>query len=185
MVKTTVKTHTQKLVIGMPISQSRTITTCQPGFTLVEILVVMLIISITFGMAMLAVGDFGKERKIRSAAEGFAQFLQLVHERALLESSTLQVQLNTQGYSSQRMDVQNRWHPLKNSYYHHHNLPNNTRISIVYGSQKPDQLILTIGSSGDMTPFKIHFGSGEHAQLVTIVGSENGTIVVQNVENHP
>ena len=148
----------------------------QRGFTLVEILVVMLIIGITFGMAMLAFGDFGATRKIRSSAEGFAQFLQVMHERALLESTTVQIHLNPSGYTSQRLNVQSKWQPLKNAYYRPRSLPPKTKISVAYGGKKPDQLVITMSSSGDMTPFKVYFGSAEQPHLASIIGTENGTV---------
>lgn len=140
----------------------------------------MLIIGITFGMAILAFGDFGEKRKIHTAAEGFAQFVQLVQERALLESSTLLVQLTPSGYSGQRLNAQNKWQPLKNAYYRRHALPGKTKISVVYGNKKSDQLLIIISSSGDMTPFKVYFGSTEQPRLATIIGTENGTIIMKD-----
>jgi general secretion pathway protein H len=172
------KTPIQKLVIGMLINRRNA------GFTLIEILVVMLIMSITFGMALLAFGDFGKDRKIRAAAEGFAQFIQLVHERAVLESSTLQITLNSNGYVTKRLTPQNQWRPLKQAFYHPHTLPAKTIIEVNYGSKKRDQLTVIISSTGDMTPFKVYFGSSSHAHLAIISGNENGTILFNQTDTH-
>ncbi len=154
----------------------------QTGFTLVEILVVMLIIGITFGMAMLAFGDFGATRKIRSSAEGFAQFLQVMHERALLESTTVQIQLNQSGYTSQRLNLQSKWQPLKNAYYRPHALPAKTKIAVAYGSKSPDKLVITMSSSGDMTPFKVYFGSTEQPHMTSVIGNENGAVIFNDTD---
>lgn len=172
----------RRLVIGMPHDKRRwhhkivNHVSRTKGFTLIEILVVILIIGITFSVALLAFGDFGASRKIRSAAEGFAQFLQVTHERALLESTTLQIQLKQTGYTIQRLNAQNRWQPLKNTYYRPHSLPPKTIISVAYGSKKPDQLVIIMSASGDMTPFKVHFGSAEKTRMATVIGNENGSI---------
>lgn len=154
----------------------------QQGFTLIEILVVMLIISITFGFAMLAFGDFGESRKIRTAAEAFAQFVELIHEEALLESSTLQIQLTHTGYSAQRMNAKHHWQPLHASHNHPPALPAKTKITVAYGSKKPDQLVIIMSGSGDMTSFKVYFGSAEKAHLATVSGNENGLVVFNDTD---
>jgi general secretion pathway protein H len=152
------------------------------GFTLIEILVVMLIISITFGFAMLAFGDFGESRKIRTAAEAFAQFVQLVHDEGLLESSTLQIQLSNTSYSAQRLDTKHLWQPLHPSRNHSPALPSKTRITVAYGSKKPDHLVITMSGSGDMTPFKVYFGSEKQAHLAAVSADENGLVVFHDTD---
>lgn len=152
------------------------------GFTLVEILVVMLIIGITFTIATLAYGDFGEERKIRKFAEGFSQFVQLIHERAILESSTLQIQLSPKGYIARRLNAQNQWQPLKNAYYRQHSLPPKAKILILLGGRKSEQVDITVSSSGDMSPFKVDFGSDAHPHLISVIGDENGTITIDEVK---
>ena len=140
----------------------------------------MLIIGITFGMAMLAYGDFGEERKIRKFAEEFGQFVQLIHDRALLESSSLQVQLTAAGYSSKRLNAQNQWQPIKNKYYQQHSLPKKANMVLLQGNQKSDRLIIFLSSTGDMSPFRIDFGSQTHPHLVSVIGDENGMITVND-----
>ena len=160
-------------------AKNRSIISTQLGFTLVEILVVMLIISITFGFAMLAQSDFGEKRKIHVSAEGFAQFLQVMHKRALLESSTLQIRLNQTGYVCSRLSTHNQWQPLKKAYYRQHDLPKKIKISVIYGGKKLDQLTIVISGSGDMTPFKVYFGTANNSHLVTVIGNTDGTIILE------
>lgn len=154
------------------------------GFSLIEILVVMLIISITVGFAVLAFGDFGKTRKIRTAAEGFAQFVELIHERALLESSTLQVQLTNFGYMAQRLNSNNQWKALNSSYYRQHSLPLKTLISVTNGGSKPDQLNIIMSSAGDMTPFKVYFGTAIQPHLAMVAGGEHGAVLFNDADVH-
>ncbi|HVT62589.1 MAG TPA: prepilin-type N-terminal cleavage/methylation domain-containing protein, partial [Legionellaceae bacterium] len=149
----------------------------EQGFTLIELLVVVLIISITLGFALIAVGDFGEHRKIRNAAEGFSQFLEFIHERALLESSTLKVQLTASGYTTTRLATNDQWQALKGDMYHFHTLPLKTFITVANGSTKSNQLAVIMSGTGDMTPFKVSFGTVDHPHLATIIGKSNGKII--------
>lgn len=149
------------------------------GFTLIEILVVILIIGITLGFAMMAFGDFGKERKIITAAEEFSQFLSLAHEKALLESSTLRLQLKQTTYALERLSLQQQWQPISSSIYRNHVFPSGTQISVQQGSKKDTQLTIIFDSSGDMTPFLLYIGSMTHPRLVTIEGQNDGRIIYQ------
>lgn len=151
------------------------------GFTLIEILVVMLIISITFGFAMLAVGDFGESRRIRTAAEAFAQFVELMHERALLESSTIQVQLTPKIYSAKKLDSRHHWRRLTPSRNQVQALPKKTQITIMRGYKRQNTLVITMNGNGDMTPFEVYFGTSDHPKLATVNGDDNGRVTVDDL----
>lgn len=146
------------------------------GFTLIEILVVVLIIGITVGFALLAFGDFGRERKISLAAEEFSQFLELIHEHALLEASTLRLQVTSTGYYVQKLSPNNQWQPLSSSLYKPHVFPPSTQVTVDYGSPKKDQLMIICDGSGDMTPFKLYIGSTLHPNLTTTIGTNDGIV---------
>ena len=54
------------------------------GFTLVEILIVIFIISIVMTFAVLSLGDFGASRRIVLAAEQFKSDLISIQQEAIL-----------------------------------------------------------------------------------------------------
>jgi len=157
--------------------------TTNDGFTLIEILVVIVIIGVTISFALMSFGDFGKTRKIRIAAEEFTQFLAFVHDRALLESSTLKVQLTSAGYGVQRMGPNQHWQSLRSSFYRTHTLPPKTVIVVAHGSPKADKLVVILNGTGDMTAFKIYFGTKETPHLASVMGEENGNLIFNKEAN--
>ncbi len=79
------------------------------GFTLIEILVVLLIIGITMGFALMAFGDFGEKRRIVVAAEQFTNLIKLVQQQAILETSTLGIDVHDNHYDVLRFKPPASW----------------------------------------------------------------------------
>ena len=149
------------------------------GFTLIEILVVVVIMGITVGFALLAFGDFGRSRRIVMAAEQFINYVKLVEQQAILETSTLGIRLNKNSYQVVRFQFPSSWQIIsKNVIFHQQQFPKNTVIRLTTENLQEEkggpQII--IDASGDMTPFKLHVGSAKQTNIVTIVGEHNGNI---------
>ncbi len=162
-----------KLVTGMRIKS---------GFTLVEILVVVLIIGITIGFALLAFGDFGGSRRVVVAAEQFAGYVRLVQQQAILEASTLGIRLNKQGYQVFRFNVSGNWQAMPSkTIFHAQHFPDSTVINLENRTNKKESPEIIINSSGDMTPFKLHFGSERQRYVITVIGSHDGHVALQSV----
>ena len=155
----------------------------QTGFTLIEILVVVIIISITVGFAMMSFGDFGKERKITSSAQELAQFITLVREKALFESRTLKMEITPKGYHVEHLTKDNHWTPFASATYHTHLFPVGTRISINTSGAQKEQLTLIFDASGDMTPFILYIGSTQHPRILSLESTSDGQLTTQS-ESH-
>ena len=69
----------------------------QRGFTLLELLVVLIIISIFFGMSALAIRD-SSEDKLREETLRLQALLQLAKEKALFENQNIGLHFYDQGY---------------------------------------------------------------------------------------
>ena len=151
----------------------------QAGFTLIEILVVVIIVSITLGFATMFFGDFGKARKISASAEALAQFITLVHEKALFESRSLKMQITKQGYYVARLTDNNQWVPLSGSTYHLHPFPANIHISVDTSGTQKEQLTLIFDASGDMTPFVLYIGSAQHQRIMSLESTSDGQITTK------
>ena len=78
--------------------KSETGMTRPKGFTLIEILIVIVIIGITIGFALIAFGDFGEGKRIRFAAEQLINTIKLSQQKAILESSTLGLKVDQSSY---------------------------------------------------------------------------------------
>ena len=164
-----------KLVTGMQSSRERS-----HGFTLIEILVVVLIIGITLGFALLAFGDFGSKRRIVMAAEQFVNYVKFVQQQAILETSTLGISLNKNNYQVLRFQTPTDWQvmPQKNIFREQH-FPDNAVVSIETTTNRKGAPQIIINSSGDMTPFKLNISSERQINIASVIGKSNGTIAIQ------
>jgi general secretion pathway protein H len=85
------------------------------GFTLVEVLVVVLIIGVILSFAVLSIGSRSLDDQLEQEARRLYQILQLAHEEA--ESQNLQLGLHhtTAGYLFVVQGDEGRWQPYANS----------------------------------------------------------------------
>jgi general secretion pathway protein H len=168
MVKQVAQASTQKLATGMRSSR---------GFTLTEILVVILIISITFGFALMAFGDFGKSREIKMATEQFANMIKLIQQQAILESSTLGLNIQKNAYKAYRYQAPDHWTPLPSrGIFTEQYFPKNATVVFQSNRKKNHQPDIVINSSGDQTPFILKVGTKKEFPLIILVGRHNGNL---------
>lgn len=148
------------------------------GFTLIEILIVLVIIGITFGFALISFGDFGESRRILFAAEQLINTLHLAQQQAILETSTLGLRINNDSYQILQLQNNSLWQPISNkgifkvTYF-----PKDTKITLKtnYRTQ-PGTPSIIITSSGDMTPFTLNFSNTENQKIAFIIGKANGDL---------
>ena len=149
------------------------------GFTLIEIMVVLLIVGITIGFAMLAFGDFGKKRRIILASEQFVNFVKLVQQQAIMETSTLGIYVKNNRYKAMRFDGASHWQQFPaHSIFRRHSFPAQATIQFQpnIASTKNPQII--INESGDMSSFKLAVNI-ENDEVAVIEGHHNGTIALE------
>ncbi|MEH6357426.1 MAG: type II secretion system minor pseudopilin GspH [Pseudomonadales bacterium] len=155
-------------------------TRIQRGFTLVEILVVIIIIGFLASIAVLSSGG-DPLRKLRSEAQRTLTIIQMAGDEALLQGSEYGLKLNQDSYQIVNFDEsKSRWQADDNSAFRTYRLPESMTLSLASegnnvslekiqrvddsGDDKdtPDDPLkptLLILSSGEMTPFEIHFQS--------------------------
>jgi general secretion pathway protein H len=154
------------------------------GFTLVEILVVVLIIGLTLGFALLNFGDFGGKRRIIVAAEQFAHHIKAVQQQAILETSTLGIHISQAGYQTLRFEPsRHRWLPVSSHRLFQQQLfPDNLILAIKHSVHKKGQPEIIINATGDITPFTLELGTGKQPSLITLHAEPSGTVTVNHHE---
>lgn len=150
------------------------------GFSLIEILVVLLIVGITMGFAMMAFGDFGETRRITVTAEQFIQYVKLAQQQAILETRTLGIAFNNNSYQVLHLSQQGNWSPMGDKHiFHRQQFPKELsyRFRNTIIKHRTPQII--INASGDMTAFTLDFGTNKQTVIATISGASNGAITIQ------
>jgi general secretion pathway protein H len=148
------------------------------GFTLIEILVVLLIIGITLGFTLISFGDFGQSRRMVMAAEQFVNNVKLVQQQAILEGSTLGIDINDNGYEELRFQAPTLWGP-KQSIFHRQHLPKGLIITITATDNNQKKPAIVINSSGEMTAFVLNFGTLKQPSIARVTGLGNGTLSIK------
>lgn len=148
------------------------------GFTLIEILVVIVIIGITLGFAVLAFGDFGASRHLITSAEQFTHHVKLIQQQAMLESATYGIQIEPTGYSILRFAPPKTWQtPPSPALARRIHFPAHAWVSFTNTGQKKPSIILY--ATGDMTPFRLSLGLDKQPHIIDVVGLQNGTLSLE------
>ncbi|MBA2647988.1 MAG: type II secretion system minor pseudopilin GspH [Legionella sp.] len=154
--------------------------TSERGFSLIEIMVVIIIIGVTVGFAMIAFGDFGESRRLLFAAEQLSNTLELAQQQAILETSTLGLKIDDRGYQILKFKDLKHWTILSNKGVFKMNyFPKNTILKLNISKSKQLPTIL-INASGDMTPFVLSLGTPSQPDSVTLIGEHNGNLILRS-----
>ncbi|BCA95302.1 type II secretory pathway protein LspH [Legionella antarctica] len=147
------------------------------GFTLIEILIVIVIIGITAGFALISFGDFGESRRVLFSADQLVNTLKLAQQKAILETSTLGLRIDNTSYQILRFRNISGWEPISNKGVFKVNyFPKNTFITLKTNNKPhPGAPPIIINSSGDMTPFTLGFGTNKDI-IITLRGTHNGNL---------
>lgn len=147
----------------------------EQGFTLIEILVVMVIIGILASASVLAFGDFGHKRQDSLAAEHFSNYVKLLQQQAILASQTLGISLHAQGYETYELNAQQTWEKKERpSIFKVTAFPKNSRAFLHAKRTSPGPQII-ISPTGNMTPFILNIGTSE------IIGAQNGKLSLHEI----
>ncbi|KPD30874.1 MULTISPECIES: type II secretion system minor pseudopilin GspH [Pseudomonas aeruginosa group] len=132
----------------------------QRGFTLLEVLVVVLLVGLLAGLAGLAQVDSGGQQA-RRETERLRSLFGLLRQDALLSQRDYGLRIERRGYSVQVLDLDGEWRPTPG--YRPQTLPENLRLNLEAGadaptpgrsrrSRAPQLLVL---SSDEITPFSL------------------------------
>ncbi len=142
------------------------------GFTLVEILVVVVIMAIVISLAVLSIGVTGRDSQLDEESRRIEGLVDLLHERALLEGRDFGLRIEPAAYEFVVYDAaRDRWLTLDQEHeFRHRDLPKGVSFQLQLDSQtvvlKPvdrnlasDQAPpgpqVAIAASGEGTPFRL------------------------------
>lgn len=159
------------------------------GYTLIEVLVVLLIISIVSSIVLLRI-SFNEDKEILNFANEIQETLFLAEEKALLQPMVLGLSLNEhslQFMHYQGIETKKKWISLQDHMLGQHAIPAGLELVLVENgksvdsSQKkhPLQPQIIFSMNGDVSPFQLYVGKKGKKPRYLIQGDVNGTITKQ------
>jgi general secretion pathway protein H len=159
------------------------------GFTLIEVLIVMVIISIVAGVAVMTI-QVNQRKQYETLANQLVNAITLAEQEAMLRPATLGLAFTStawQFYSVKRDTKTNReqWFPLDIPALKSHAFPANTKITLniqgkIIPAKGAPELVITPGN--DLAPFVIYIGKkGEHPYY-QVTGKANGEVMSATIQ---
>lgn len=153
------------------------------GFTLIEILIVMVIISIVAGVAMMTI-TVNRSKQYEALAKQLTRVIQLAQQEAMLRPATIGFGISDRAYrffifKRDAKKHKTHWQPITDPGLATHNLPDKTHIALqVSGQPMPadETPQVIISASGDISPFVILIGADNDAPLWQVTGYANGEV---------
>jgi type II secretion system protein H len=158
------------------------VTKTQSGYTLIEILIVILIVSIVAAVALLTT-SYNQNKQIQTLSEEIANLLSLVSEEAMLRPATIGLAFTPTTFDfylyQENSEHKLVWQPIAKSPLNLHHYSKSIKITIkIHGkvmslNGKP-QIIIT--PSGDSATFTILFGDKNGRPRYQVIEYLDGTI---------
>jgi general secretion pathway protein H len=169
------------------------------GFTLIEILVVMLVIGVAATFAMLRFGDFGQTRRMQNTTTELYLLLRTAQQQSILQPAILGWVIKENGFEFYQFIVKRQtgsWQPLsRDRLFGFHAVDNKIFLQLHAENSSPlpetqdqDQTTvipkLLFLPSGYVTPFTIRIGLRNHSPVYEISGNAAGNIQMQELKSH-
>ena len=156
-----------QIIRGRPIKQKAVNAS---GFTLVEILVVMVIVGIMAGMVVLSVGG-NPQRTLQKEARRLAVVIRTAADEALLQGREFGLRINPNSYQVLEFDQQQRnWKSSEQKVFAEHQLPDAMSLAVMLEDEPVDLRSSTTdekdknkknNSDAEETPIILFFSNGE------------------------
>lgn len=158
------------------------------GFTLIEILVVVVILGVLAAALVLSTAGSG-ERRLEREAEQLRTLIAYACEQAELRGREIGVSLNRGGYRFSELDRDN-WAGFAEGELRPRTWLAGTSAllsrdghAVEVAEAYPDKPQLLCFSSGELTPFRIELGLGEIAARYRLDGTPDGAVALATVSD--
>jgi general secretion pathway protein H len=151
----------------------------QRGFTLIEVMVVIVIIGILINFVTLSMGRNSPQDQLKTEAQRLSSLIGLASEEALLRSALIGVDIGEEEYSFVRLE-EGTWQPMDDNLFRARQLPAGMEFTIASSQQEgeddeeeniPEIILL---NSGEMTPFELKLSSDHIESYYRLTGDEMG-----------
>ena len=167
------------------------------GFTLIEILVVVVIMAIVISLAVLSISVTGRDGQVDQEGQRIGGLIAMLHERALIEGRDFGLRLEPSAYEFVTYDNRRaRWMPLdQEREFRRRTLPPGLGFQLDLDSRQvvlvpndpnlssdatPPSPQLAIAASGDSTPFRLTLVRVENGARALISGNAMGKLTLRN-----
>lgn len=144
----------------------------QSGFTLLELLAVVVIIGIVISIASLSIGQ-KNSHVVQDEAERLNGLLRLASEEAVMQGRELALEFSGEAYSFLELGTDNQWHLIgDDELLRDRSFPTNINIDLVVeGAQvsfddKENLPRIFVLSSGELTPFTLTLSLDEEESYI-------------------
>lgn len=141
--------------------------TSSKGFTLIEILVVLFIMSIVTSVALLSISH-NENRQLEAFASEFVQTMTLAEEQAMLQASVLGVSIKS---NKLQFASYPSLQPVQDKLFSNHVIPAGMELRFEMSGEK-----IMISTNGDITPFKLYVGKKGKSPRYVVNGDGDGNI---------
>jgi general secretion pathway protein H len=171
------------------------------GFTLVEILVVVVIMAVVISLAVLSIGVTGRDSQLDEETRRIEGLLGLLHERALLEGRDFGLRLEPSAYEFVvYVPARDQWQRMDQEHeFRHRDLPKGVSFQLQLDSQtvvlKPIDRKLSstqmptpqvaIAASGEGTPFRLTLLRDQTNAKASVDGDALGKIWRESSDHQP
>jgi general secretion pathway protein H len=171
------------------------------GFTLVEILVVVVIMAVVISLAVLSIGVTGRDSQLDEESRRIEGLVDLLHERALLEGRDFGLRIEPTAYEFVVYEpTRDRWLTLNDEHeFRHRDLPKGVTFALQLDSvdvvlkpiernlasdEPPPGPQVAIAASGEGTPFRLTLLRGATQAKASVDGDAFGKTSLEN-SDHP
>jgi len=155
----------------------------QPGFTLLEMLVVLILIGVTVSVVVLSSGH-DRSRQLEQEARRLVELMRLAQEEAVLNGQELAIRFHPHGYEFQQ-PAEDAWQTLQQPrLLRPRRLDADLRLRL-YQDGLPVSLReagagrILILSSGELTPFELRLDLQHAASGYRILGTALGQLLLE------
>lgn len=166
------------------------------GFTLAEILVVLVIVALVAAVTLLRTSTLSPTKSAERFANQLHSYLSVVQEQSILKPGVFGLFLSEQGYSVLELNAEeNTWDLASerhSSFWRPKSIAQDIHITLTINSQSmsvPRELSQVIEPqivflpSGEMTPFDMILHGDDQSVAFRLSGDYGGALVVDKVES--